>query len=495
MSRKTFLALILVFLTASVVGQSGTPDMPHRVYGNITDEGSGEPVEVNVSLRGENTVATGSSSSDGFYDLRFTASDGEEVFLFAQETNTSQSVVFESGSSQQVDYSGDFDTETVPEEPENPDEDNSTEDNNTEDDNNQDEEDTDTGGSGGSGGGGGGSLPGFGEDNDTQNETDSEEDNSGGSLAPPNTKTIDVTLDGYTDVDIGNVKQNQPVVVNVNNGDTLRGLEFTAGDDASDVSLRLADSRQTLSGVSINSGEAFAYIDMEISGITNIYNTDLSVKVPTSWIDSRNRQASEMDIARYNRGWKDRTLNYVSRDTGNYIFSSEFAPGDYAVYLPEEEEKIANIRVNSFEVEEIENSSRVRLRAEVTNSGTGSGEKNVPIYANGEVIDNRTVSLRAGESMSIDFETEITEETTFSMGGQEKFVEAPEKAPVLLYAILVSAVIVLLVLVAVLKYMSEQRQARRMEREIAGIRNREQKVEKRMESLRKNVENLRKKLD
>jgi len=494
LSRKTCLALTLVFLTTSVAAQ---PDMPHRVYGNITDEVSGEPVEVNVSIRNSSVLASGSSSSDGFYDLRFTASEGEKVFLFAQNSNTSESTVFEAGSSEEINYAGDFDIDEIPEEPENPDDSNDTEDNNTEDDNTDDQEDeTDTGGSGSSGGGGGGgSLPGFGEDdNETQNESE-DEGNDGGSLAPPNTKNIDVTLEGYTDVSIGNVKQNQHVVVNVRNGDTLRGLEFTAGTVASDVSLRLADSRQPLSGVSIDSGEAFAYIDMEISGINNIYNTDLSVKVPTSWIDSRDREASEMDIARYSRGWKDRTLSYVSRDTSNYIFSSDFEPGDYVVYMPQEKEKVSNINVDSFDVEEVENTSRVRLRATITNSGTGSGEKNVPIYANDEVIENRTVSLGPGESMNIDFETEIDEETTFSMQGQERVADAPEKTSMSLYAVLAGAVIALLVLVAVLKYMSEQRQARRMEREIAGIRNREQKVEDRMKSLRENVENLRKRLD
>ena len=480
-------------MTFSVVAQ---PELPHRVYGNITDEASGEPVEVDVSIRDEDTLASGASSSDGFYDIRFTASEGDEVFLFVQNTNTSKSLVFESGSSESIDYSGDFDLDSGPEEPTNPEDGNNTDgDNNTEENPEENPEDETGSGSSGGSGGGGGALPGYG-DNDTDDSNETKDDEKdGGSLAPPNTKNIDVTLDGYTDVDIGRVKENQPVVVTIQNGDTLRGLEFTAGQDASDVSMRLADSLQPLSGVSINSGEAFAYIDMEVSGIRDVYQTDLSVKVPSSWIDSRGREASEMDLARYSNGWKDRDLSYVSRDTSNFIFSSNFAPGDYVVYMPEKVEKTPNINVDSFDVEEIENTSRVRLKARITNSGTGSGEKNIPIYANDEVIENRTVSLGPGESMTLDIEREVKEKTTFSLEGQEKVVEARGKSSMILYAGIIGAVIVLMVLVAVLKYVAEQRQARRMEREIAGIRNREQKVEDRMKSLRENVENLRKRFD
>ena len=193
MSRKTFLALTLFFLTASVVGQSGPPEMPHRVYGNITDQASSDPVEVNVSLRNGSTLASGSSSQNGFYDIRFTASEGNSVFLFVDDTNTSESVVYEAGSSQEINYAEDSFTDTLTQVPQKPEDGNDTEDNSTEE---EDEEDTDTGSGGSSGGGGGGgSLPGFGEDNDTQDETDDQEDNSGGSLAPPSTKTIDVTLD------------------------------------------------------------------------------------------------------------------------------------------------------------------------------------------------------------------------------------------------------------------------------------------------------------
>ena len=473
--------------------------MPQRVYGNITDEASGEPLEVDVSVRNENTLASGTSSSDGFYDIRFMASEGDEVFLFVQNTNTSKSLVFESGSSESIDYAGEFDLDSEPEEPTNPENGNNTDGDNDTKENPEDnpEDDTDSGNTGGSGGGG--ALPGYG-DNDTDNSTDDNSENTsdnsdGGSLAPSNTKNIDVNLNGYTDVDIGNVKENQPVVVTVQNGDTLRGLEFTAGQDASDVSLRLADSLQPLSGVSINSGEAFAYIDMEVSGIRDVYQTDLSVKVPSSWIDSRGREASDMAMARHSNGWKDRDLSYISRDTSNFIFSSNFAPGDYVVYMPEKVEKNPNINVDSFDVEEIENTSRVRLKARITNSGTGFGEKNIPIYANDEVIENRTVSLGPGESMTFDIEREVNEKTKFSMEGQEKVMEARGKSSMILYAGIIGAMIVLMVLVAVLKYVAEQRQARRMEREIAGIRNREQKVEDRMKSLRENVENLRRRFD
>lgn len=497
MIRKTVFLVFTAFILVSPLIAQGPPEVPHRVYGNITDEASGEPVEVDVSMRNDDTVASGTSSSDGFYDLRFTASEGEEFFLFAQDTNTSESINYESGASQDIDYAGDFDTSSNPVDP--PEDDNETEEDPEDGQGDDSDQEDDSGGSGGSGGGGGGGLPpGFGLDNDTQNDSENdtgEDDNSdGGSLAPPNTKNFDVALDGYTNVDIGDLKQNQPVVVSIDNGVTLRGLEFTAGERASDVSLTLADSSQPLSGVSIDSGEAFAYIDMEASGINRVYNTDISFKVPSTWVDSRDRQPAEISIARYSGGWNDRDSSYASRDIGNYIFSSDFAPGDYAVYMPEEQED-PSIEVQSLEVEKNENSSDMKVTARITNSGTGSGEKTIPLYANGEKIDERTVSLNPGESMSYTFDTEVSEETTFSMGGQERVVEAQSQSSILTYLIIAGVVIALIVLVAVVKYISEQRQARRMEREIAGIRNREQKVENEMKSLLQSVEDLRKKID
>lgn len=483
--------MTLIF-TVPVSASDKPPELPHRVYGEITDSGSSEPVEgLDVSFRDDSEVfGQASTDSDGFYDIRLSGPEkGDEVFLFIQDENRSEHISYTAGSSERIDYSGDFNAEGSDEDEEN----NGSDDSESSD---SDDDSSDDGGTSGGGGGGGGVPPSYDEDGDEdEGEEGTEEDTS---LSAPNTKSFDIELDGYTEVDVGSLESGQRVIINIEDTDerqVLKGLAFTAEEDTSQADLTLADSDAPLSGVSISFVEdVYGYLDIEISGIREVSDTELGLTVDSTWIDSRDRNPGELRLAGHmNSDWQRIDLSYLTQDLEGYRYDAQFMPGDFAVYLPDQEEQVSNIQVDSIEVNRIENSSRVRVEASISNSGNSAGEEEFILMANGEEAERYTASLGAGDSAGFTFETDIREDTSFSMGGKEVTAETSQSSTVI-YLLLAGVILLIAVIAVVLKYLSEQRKAKKMEKQLKGLRTREENVEARMKSLRQNVDNLRRKM-
>ncbi len=513
------------------LAQPDFPEQPHRVYGEITDSDTGDPVEgLNVSFVGEEKLAETSTDEDGIYDARLEdGEEGEEAYLFIQDVNRSEYVTFESGSSERIDYQGDFDTDQDDgddngddengddSDDENGDDENGddngddSDDENGDDENGSDDDDSDDSSDDDSddssedesdtNGGGGGGLPG--DDGDDENGSDDEngEDGNGeeGSLAPPESEDFEVELDGFTDLEIEEILPNQQVNIDIieDSGVALKGLSFTPSEAIEEGRLTLADSESTLSGVSIGiAEEVYAYIDIDTEGISSPDTSEMAISVDSAWLEERDRDPEDMEFARYNSQtdqWEAFDLDYITPELGGYRYSTDFLPGAFAVYLPEEPEEEPDIQLDNLDYNRIENSSSIVIEASVSNSGNAFGEEQFTLTADGDQVETFTASLDAGESTTLSYETEISEDTVFSMSGQQVTVEH-QGISVVYYVLLALGVLFILALIIIIKYLSEQRKAREMERQLQGIRNREENVEQRMRSLRQNVDNLRRKL-
>jgi PGF-pre-PGF domain-containing protein len=110
--RRTIPILFLILFIGGAVAQ--TPSLPHRVYGNVTDGGSGVGC-LDVSFRDDGSYVEAHSGqtdqSTGFYDLDLDGSnlgDGNFVYLYVQGQNTSNYVNFSSGSSTVLNHAGSY---------------------------------------------------------------------------------------------------------------------------------------------------------------------------------------------------------------------------------------------------------------------------------------------------------------------------------------------------------------------------------------------------
>jgi hypothetical protein len=151
---KKVLIVVVMLLIPAV---TGTPGMPHRVFGEITQDGEPvDDVEIKFYYDGEE-VADKETDSDGYYDLKIPYSDdydSEELVMHVNDTETDTSVEFEQGRSQELNLEGDFSQDNT--------------DSNNQNQGNQGSQDDGSG----SGGGGGGGLPsGLGSDDEDDNGT------------------------------------------------------------------------------------------------------------------------------------------------------------------------------------------------------------------------------------------------------------------------------------------------------------------------------------
>ncbi|EGQ43792.1 MAG: hypothetical protein J07AB43_04580 [Candidatus Nanosalina sp. J07AB43] len=98
--------IIIVFL--SLIGLAASqPNLPHRVYGEVSEFETGSPISgANVTFRNSsgNILATQNTTDNGFYDLNVQLKDsGQRFFLFVEGVNTSESLSFSRGRSEALD--------------------------------------------------------------------------------------------------------------------------------------------------------------------------------------------------------------------------------------------------------------------------------------------------------------------------------------------------------------------------------------------------------
>jgi hypothetical protein len=105
-SRYILLAALLISTATSV---SAVPEIPHHVYGDITDT-DGPVNDINVSFYNDGSVVSSTlTDSTGYYDIKIPYDsnyDGETLDVYTEDINTGKDVTFSQGSSDKVDYEG-----------------------------------------------------------------------------------------------------------------------------------------------------------------------------------------------------------------------------------------------------------------------------------------------------------------------------------------------------------------------------------------------------
>lgn len=496
MSRR-FLASIVFLSTLFLVIPiaSSQPELPHRVYGEVTDSSNNSPIKgLDVNFQASEVLGQDSTDSEGFYDVKISgAESGEEVYMFVEGENTSEHVVFERGASEELDYTGNFSSgQETDNETDTGDGSGNETDSGQDGSEEKDSEQEDDSGSSGGGGGGGGFLP----PEDDENDTEEENDSSGG-LSPPNTKRVKVALDGSTTVDVGPLVENQELVIEVTGGsDSLVGISLVSRETVEDVSLQLSTSDQPLAGRSLDNGRAYSYIVTDLSGLSDYSDAEIGFKIDESWLKSK-EEMSTGDVfmkGQASEAWRNIGVTYLAEEINSYRYSAEFMPGSYAIGVPEKPPERADLQVTEFNVVQIENTSKVRIEASVTNNGNIAGGKTFQLMKGSDSVKDFNTSLQAGEITTVTYESEVgAGSTSFSMGGQQENIRIQDNSSNLLIYIIIGVLGLIGVLVALI-YIRERRQARKMEQQIKRINQSEQNVEGRMQNLRQNVSNLQRSL-
>lgn len=104
--KYILLAALLISIAASV---SGVPEIPHHVYGDISDT-DGPVNDINVSFYHDGSMIESTlTDSTGYYDIKIPYSsdyDGENLDVYTENINTGKDVTFSQGSSTEVNYEG-----------------------------------------------------------------------------------------------------------------------------------------------------------------------------------------------------------------------------------------------------------------------------------------------------------------------------------------------------------------------------------------------------
>lgn len=105
-SRYILLAALLISTVASV---SAVPEIPHHVYGDITDT-DGPVNDINVSFYHDGSVVSSTlTDSTGYYDIKIPYDsnyDGETLDVYTEDINTGKDIIFSNGSSERINYEG-----------------------------------------------------------------------------------------------------------------------------------------------------------------------------------------------------------------------------------------------------------------------------------------------------------------------------------------------------------------------------------------------------
>jgi len=481
---------LLIFISLSVA----QPSLPHRVYGEFTDDSDGSQISgLNVTFNASgNIVATQNTSSEGFYDLYIQGlSSGENVYLFADGSNTTEYVNFMNGSSTALNCrlnSSDLCVDTSGDDSEG-----TENDDNTDDTNNDNNNDDDPGGSGGSpgGGGGGGSAP------------------TGGGFAPVPDGSVEVSSelkDGKNNISVGEVDKDQFVEIDISGADYLDGFSFTT-ETSGHISVFIESSKQKniQSGVS----EIFQYFEVNVSGIDSFSNASLGYTLPDSILAERNVSADDISVVLDRGGsWQsiDNSVTYEGISSQSFRADSGAYDGIFGVKIPLEQQESDNnnesdsetgLQVQSLTVTPLENETAA-VNIVAVNNQEDTLNDTIELYKDGEVIKEWSLSLESMETRKLSYSSQISgselhrfsagSEST-SIGSQNPNDDEDNGIPVFLIVIATFLVIVAGLIIYV--YIIEYRRANELDEVIEDIERKGNQVNDEVGEMKDNMRNLR----
>jgi PGF-pre-PGF domain-containing protein len=553
MRRFLIVALAAGFLIGPAAAQ--IPELPHRVYGDITDNGAGvEDLNVDFRENSGNIVAKAVTDSGGFYDLDIIeknisdSGDGDFLYMHVEGSNTSKYVNFTAGESERIDHSGNFLTSLSADFSYSTDdlqvsvdasdasgsidtyrwdwtgdgsfdslgltashtygsegdydvmlqveEDQGRTDNITRTVSVSEETD-DSGGGGGGGSGEGGSSGGGGGGGFLLPGDDDEEEKD--TLVQ---KNFSVSLDsGSKEISLGELEKGQQVEVSVTGDAAITGFSFTSQENTSEASLTLGDFQNTPDTVvEPDRGPVYRYLQADFSGLGDFSDGKIGFEVSNNWLSSKNRGQEDIVFENFDgNNWNRLQEEQLTQTLNSAVFEAETAvQGHFSISLTEEEQVVRepSLQVTSFEANE-RNDSRIEVSATLTNRGNAEGSNTFNLASGERSLENVTASLLPGESQEVSYTFELEPGShTVSMGSMKEEVTIPQDSVGFIFYAVIAAAAVLLILIGLFiwVYVRESREAQKLEKRIEEIRQGGQTAESQLDRLENDLEKLQRKL-
>lgn len=266
-----------------------------------------------------------------------------------------------------------------------------------------------SGGGGGSSGGGGGG--------------------GGGSLGPrtdvvPAATGVEVQMDDVfigsdVSVDLAGKPVGTPPTV------TLRDIAFTATKDIESASMTVSATNSPPAGVSKPDGTAVVtYLEIEHPEFGNdaVRGTVITFRVSKQLLKDRGVEPNDVTLYRYSDGsWTAQDTWHTTNEFGKHVIEAQvnglsyFALGLDGAKPAGTGSSDLSISGVSTNVSTLGVGETVAVTATVTNDRSQSVNADIPLSVDGETVTTRTVSLDAGESKTISFTYQFSEQGSYEV--------------------------------------------------------------------------------
>ncbi len=479
---KALIIVALLSLTGLAVSQ---PNLPHRIYGEVSNFEAGSPITgANITFRNSSgsILATQNTTDTGFYDLNVELKDsGQMFFLFVDGVNTSESLKFSRGSSEALDCRFDSSSSSCVENQDSDDtdqEDDQNQDQN--DEQNSDDQESDGGSSGGSSGGGGSPSGGFGGTGQDEQDEPPENENI----------TVKIQLDNGSSATarIENLSEGQEVDINTEGSSLVRGLNFVSDRSFSDSEILFNSSVETVQNDQFRVLERFEIRSTNVSASQSFL---AGFEVSNSMVQENDISPDEVQLTTESGRRID--LSVVT-SLGSYMYEADLGSldGSYSLGFPAQEEEKLDLSVRS--ISSNTSASEQNITVEVANPESAPVEEAVNLSRNGVVVKTWDVALQPGEVEELRYSTSL-DTGSYSFSVHDRFVEVQVQdkqdndLPLLIIA--AGTIVVFILLVSIGLFIRSYRSASRLDETIQEIERREQEVSEEVENVREDIERLR----
>lgn len=205
----------------------------------------------------------------------------------------------------------------------------------------------------------------------------------------------------------------------------LTNLDITVNSDLNDVEIRSKATEDQPDGLDeAAENQVYRYVRLDKKNITNddIDEVKFSFEVSRDWINRTDVKRSSIVLERYDGSdWEKLDTSETEEDDSSIYF--EAISEGLSYFAITGEKKKASFTVNSLSVSptEISPGENVTITVEVENTGEVAGDHDLSFELAGIAFE-KTVTLDAGSSKTVEFNREITEEGSHTAGIGDKDV-------------------------------------------------------------------------
>jgi len=491
---KALILVALLSLTGLAVSQ---PNLPHRIYGEVSNFETGSPITgANITFRNSSgsILATQNTSDTGFYDLNVELKDsGQRFFLFVDGVNTSESLNFSRGSSEALNCRFDSSPSSCIEIQD------SDDTNQEEDDQNQDQNDEQnpddqesgggsTGGSGGGssgGGGSGGGSGGGGSPSGGFGGTGQEQDE------PPKNEnvTVELQLDkkGSATARIENLSQGQEVNINTEGTSLVRGLNFVSDQKFSKSIISFNSSLASVASTNITMLET---VGIESENISSSESMLLGFEIEKFPISGNNTTSKDFALFKGQENLSEIELS-ITEGLRRYLFEADvdnidgiYQFGYFNKSSPKQGIEVKNLTTSS-------SGEKMVLSIRIKNSANTELVDSVRLIKNKSTVKEWRVELKPYSEKILNYSVSLDKGShIFSVRDQKIEVNISDSAATL-PLLMIGGLISILSLFILYLYLSGIRKASQLDRTIERLEKRGKGVDEEMKSLRDDLRRIR----